>query len=92
MPYRDKHGRRVYIYRSGRWDPDTVNFEQGFAVGYKILEMASLEPKTQVAGITVIFDGEGFGFKQFRSVTLENQLVVINIIQVNKGEKKLNPL
>ena len=78
---RDKHGRRVYIYRSGKWDPDKVNFEQGFAVGYKILEMVSLEPKTQVAGITAVFDGKGFGFKQFSSVSLENQLVVINLVQ-----------
>jgi hypothetical protein len=45
--FRDKHGRRIYIYRSGKWNPDHVNFEQGFAVGYKILELASLEPKTQ---------------------------------------------
>lgn len=81
MPYRDKHGRRVYIYRSGVWDPDNVTFEQGFATGYKILEMVSLEPKTQVAGITVVFDGRGFGFKQFSSVSLENQLVVINLVQ-----------
>ena len=48
LPYRDKHGRRVYIYRSGVWNPETVTFEQGFATGYKILEMVSLEPKTQV--------------------------------------------
>ena len=47
LPYRDKHGRRVYIYRSGVWNPETVTFEQGFATGYKILEMVSLEPKTQ---------------------------------------------
>jgi len=81
MPYRDKHGRRVYIYRSGVWNPETVTFEQGFATGYKILEMVSLEPKTQVAGITAVFDGKGFGFKQFSSVSLENQLVVINLVQ-----------
>ena len=49
---RDKHGRRVYIYRSGVWDPDNVTFEQGFATGYKILEMVSLEPKTQVRCIS----------------------------------------
>ena len=35
----------------------------------------------QVAGITVVFDGRGFGFKQFSSVSLENQLVVINLVQ-----------
>ena len=100
LPYRDKHGRRVYIYRSGVWNPETVTFEQGFATGYKILEMVSLEPKTQVgttfyfvkvsnnrlylnqvAGITAVFDGKGFGFKQFSSVSLENQLVVINLVQ-----------
>ena len=51
---RDKHGRRVYIYRSGVWNPETVTFEQGFATGYKILEMVSLEPKTQV-GTTCFF-------------------------------------
>ena len=34
-----------------------------------------------MAGITAVFDGKGFGFKQFSSVSLENQLVVINLVQ-----------
>ena len=34
-----------------------------------------------MAGITAVFDGRGFGFKQFSSVSLENQLVVINLVQ-----------
>ena len=26
LPHRDNQGRRVYIYKPGRWDPDRVSF------------------------------------------------------------------
>ena len=45
---RDKHGRRVMILRVGMWNPDVVTFEQGYCAFYKMAEVLSLEPKTQV--------------------------------------------
>lgn len=65
--FRDKHGRRVYVYRPGKWDPDKVNFCDVFCGGYMLCEMVSREEKTQIAGVTCVADGSNFGFKQFRN-------------------------
>ena len=37
------------IVRVGRWNPDVVTFEQGYCAFYKMAEVLSLEPKTQVS-------------------------------------------
>ena len=42
---RDRHGRRVYIYRCGKWDPDRVSFNDVFCAGYALAELVSLETK-----------------------------------------------
>ncbi len=49
LPWRDRHGRRVYVYRAGRWNPDRFTFAQCFKLGYMLSEMVAMEPKTQVA-------------------------------------------
>merc|ERR1712154_389032 len=51
---RDKFGRRVYIFRLGQWDPDTVPVEEYYASAYVLLEMVAREVKTQIAGVTVV--------------------------------------
>ncbi len=49
LPHRDTHGRRVYIFRPGKWDPDKFTFTDCYAMGYMLSEMMALEPKTQVS-------------------------------------------
>jgi len=68
---RDNHGRRVYIFRLGQWDPDTVPVEEYFASAYVLLELVTREVKTQIAGITVIADVSGFAFKHIRTMGIE---------------------
>ena len=78
---RDKFGRRVYIFRlgeknhqvfnlnfryPGQWDPDTVPVEEFYASAYVLLELVAREVKTQIAGVTVVSDVSGFGFKHLR--------------------------
>ena len=55
---RDKFGRRVYIVRSGAWNPDKVSYGELYSISYKIAEVMALEPKTQIAGCTIIVDGK----------------------------------
>merc|ERR1719431_512764 len=57
---RDQYGRRVFIYRLGRWDPDTVPLEDFFASSYVLLELVAREVRTQIAGITIVNDLSGF--------------------------------
>ena len=47
LPHRDKHGRRVFIWRPGTWNPVCVNFTDCYCAMYMLCEMIALEPKTQ---------------------------------------------
>jgi len=68
---RDKFGRRAYIFRLGQWDPDTVPVEEFYASAYVLLELVAREVKTQIAGVTVVNDVSGFGFKHIRVIGLD---------------------
>lgn len=70
LPSRDKFGRRVLLFSLGLWNPDVLQFSEIFSSGYMLAEMAAQEEKTQIAGMTVICDCAGFGFKQFTSISL----------------------
>ena len=65
-------------------------FNEEFAAVLKILELMSLEPRTQVAGITVIVDSANFGFKQFTSVSIDNLRAIMNTIQVRRRPQQGN--
>jgi hypothetical protein len=76
MEKRDEHGRRVLIYRPGSWNPDTVSFADMFSGGFLISEMLSEEAKTQIAGITMICDATGYGFKQMINFSISNARIL----------------
>ena len=79
---RDQHGRRVFIFRSdnvtavsrvtchvsrlGQWVPSTVTSLQLFTAAFTLFELIALEERTQVAGITLVADIAGFGFKHLK--------------------------
>ncbi|XP_023347327.1 alpha-tocopherol transfer protein [Eurytemora carolleeae] len=72
LPFRDGHGRRIYVFRPGKWNPDKIPFNDIFCASYMLCEMIAREERTQIAGITAIVDAQGFGFKQMRAIGLEN--------------------
>ena len=45
LEHRDQHGRRVYIFRPGKWDPDKVSVYDVFCGGYAMSQMVSMETK-----------------------------------------------
>ena len=81
LEHRDQYGRRVYIYRPGKWNPDKSNFNEVFCVGYALSELVALETKTQIAGVTTIADAKDFGFHQLRSFTLDNARSAASFVQ-----------
>ena len=83
LPHRDQFGRRILIGRGGNWSPSKSKFEDVFASLWITLEMLAREERSQIAGLTVIVDGENFGWRQFRGLTLEGLLFVINLLQVH---------
>ncbi len=45
---RDKHRRRVYVVRPGKWDPSKITYAQCYKFGFMLNEMVAQEPRTQV--------------------------------------------
>ena len=82
LPHRDKYGRRVYFYRPGKWDPDTVCLDDCYCAGYMLCEAAAREPMSQVCGVTVICDAANFGFKQLRQFSIEDIKAFSTFMQV----------
>ena len=50
----------------GQWDPDTVPVEEFYASAFVLMELVAREVKTQIAGVTVVNDVSGFGFKHIK--------------------------
>ena len=56
----------INIPYSGQWDPDTVPVEEYYASAFVLMELVSREVKSQIAGVTVVTDVSGFGFRHIR--------------------------
>ena len=63
---RDQHGRRVFILRLGQWEPTNITTNLLFTAAFTLFELVALEEKTQIAGVTVIADIQGFGLKHLK--------------------------
>ena len=83
LEHRDKYGRRVYIWRPGKWNPDKINICDCYCGGYMLCEMIAREPMTQICGCTVITDAQDFGFKQFRQFSIQDIKAFSTFMQVS---------
>ena len=83
LPKRDKFRRRVFIWRPGKWNPDSTSFTDTYCAMYMLCEMMALEPETQIEGCTVVCEGSNIGFRQLKSMCIEDIKNSANFIQVN---------
>ena len=83
MSYRDKHGRRVYIDRVGNWEPAEIPIGMAISAAYSMIELISLEPKTQIAGVTCVSDAAGYGYKHMTSMSMKEMRNMTKISEVN---------
>ncbi|KAJ3656109.1 hypothetical protein Zmor_015209 [Zophobas morio] len=58
-PYKDQAGKRILLYKIGKWHPDTFTVDDVLSASLLILELAILEPKAQMMGGICILDFEG---------------------------------
>jgi len=65
LPHRDKHGRRVIWLKL--WDPSKTKHDDMMCILYLVVLMLAREPKTQIAGISVISDQTGLGYSHMPS-------------------------
>lgn len=82
VSYRDKHGRRVYIVRVGSWDPDEVSVSMAISAACNMIELISLEPKTQIAGFTCVYDAGGYGYKHMTAMSMMEMRNLTKISEV----------
>ncbi|QQP52265.1 Alpha-tocopherol transfer protein, partial [Caligus rogercresseyi] len=70
--HRDSLGRRVFIIRPGRWDTNKATISDMYCVSAMLCEFMATEFKSQISGSLVIFDGEGFGYSQLRTIGIQD--------------------
>ncbi|XP_046989790.1 clavesin-2-like [Schistocerca americana] len=78
---RDGYGRRVYIFRVERCDAAQVSIEDIFRTNVLALEQIVQEPETQVAGLTVLVDMNGFGLQHAKFLSPYYARRTVEVIQ-----------
>ncbi|XP_060583034.1 alpha-tocopherol transfer protein-like [Ruditapes philippinarum] len=69
LPHRDKFGRRVLIFRAGKWNPSKYPLPDIFKTNFMTLSKVIQEEETQVAGVVVIADLKGIGIGHVTQMT-----------------------
>ncbi|XP_073987406.1 alpha-tocopherol transfer protein-like isoform X3 [Rhodnius prolixus] len=59
LPYREQNGRRIMIYKIGKWNPSETPIDDLFKATVATLEAGMLEPRAQILGGVAIFDMHG---------------------------------
>ena len=72
----------MYIFRPGNWEPSKIPFGMLFSAAHCMMEIMSLEPKTQIAGVTMIMDARGYGYKHFSSISLADMKMMTKLAEV----------
>nr|CAD7570263.1 unnamed protein product [Timema californicum] len=78
---RDGFGRRVYIFRVEKCDAVNVSIEDVFRTNVLALEQVVDEPETQIAGLTVIVDMNGFGIQHAKFLSPYYARRTVEVIQ-----------
>uniref|UniRef100_A0A336LMQ4 CSON012863 protein n=1 Tax=Culicoides sonorensis TaxID=179676 RepID=A0A336LMQ4_CULSO len=82
QPKRDQHGRRILILSGAKdWTPEKFSLNELFRAIQVALELAMLEPMTQINGCIVIFDMTGITFSQLQYCSIPFALMLLEWIQ-----------
>lgn len=84
-PYCDQNGRRIVIIKVCNWQPDIMPIKDLFKASYAGLELASLEPQTQVLGVTGIVDVSGLKVSHIWHITPSMPQKVIQMLIVSES-------
>lgn len=77
---RDQHGRRVFIFRLGEWNPHELTTKDFFTAAFTLFELVAHEEKTQIAGVTVVADIAGFGLKHLKYLGMDELQCLCNFL------------
>ena len=80
--FSNQHGRRVIWLKL--WDPSKTKHDDMMCILYLVVLMLAREPKTQIAGISVISDQTGLGYSHmpsWRMIYSYQTLIKVRILQ-----------
>ncbi|XP_028171249.1 clavesin-1-like [Ostrinia furnacalis] len=68
LPESPRNGR-IILMRFGKWDPEAVPIIDVVRCALLMDEVAVMQPKLQILGVTIIVDVEGLGLRHLRHLT-----------------------
>ncbi|XP_045168285.2 alpha-tocopherol transfer protein-like [Mercenaria mercenaria] len=81
LPQRDKFGRRVLVFRPGRWDPSKYPVPHVFKTNFMTLSKLIEDEETQVSGIIMLADLKGVGFGHATQMTPFFAKRIVSLLQ-----------
>ncbi|XP_048727430.2 alpha-tocopherol transfer protein-like isoform X3 [Ostrea edulis] len=69
LRHRDKEGRRVMVFRPGKWDPSRFPIDDVFRTNFISLSKIIQDEATQVNGVVMVMDLEGVGWAHAKSIS-----------------------
>ncbi|XP_018569344.1 alpha-tocopherol transfer protein-like [Anoplophora glabripennis] len=82
LPTRTSSGCRVMVINSGaKWNPKEVKLEDMFKAVMVTIEIAMLEPKTQLAGVHVIIDLAGLSLVHICQFSPQTAKLILDWVQ-----------
>lgn len=82
LPLRNKEGSRTLLLEAGKkWKPKIVPFDMYFRSLLLLMIIASTEYKTQIGGIRIIIDAEGFPLTHVTYLTPSYAKMALDFIQ-----------
>lgn len=79
-PHRDRTGRRLLVFRPGRWHPDEYGIEELLRATLACLELGVLEPQAQLLGGVCVFDLEGLRLEHALQITSQVAQRVVELV------------
>ncbi|XP_045181950.2 alpha-tocopherol transfer protein-like isoform X2 [Mercenaria mercenaria] len=69
LPHRDRQGRRVMIFRPGKWDPTKYAIDDIFRANFISLTKLVEDDETQITGIIMIADLDGLSLNHAKNIS-----------------------
>ncbi|VVC36959.1 Cellular retinaldehyde binding/alpha-tocopherol transport,CRAL-TRIO lipid binding domain,CRAL/TRIO, N- [Cinara cedri] len=80
LPYREQTGRRILIYKLGKWNTSDFEMNEILKATLATLELGILEPRAQILGGVVIFDMNGFTLQHAYQITPKVVSTIFDLI------------
>ncbi|KAF5289668.1 hypothetical protein FQR65_LT11785 [Abscondita terminalis] len=80
QPFHNQEGRRILFYKLGLWHPSQITVTELFQATLLTLELALLEPSTQILGGICIFDLGDIKLKHVKQLTSTVAAQIVDIL------------